>query len=192
VIARRGLMAVRAYVDLESAGFVTSRVGKGTFVAAGLPATERAALPRRGVLPWASIVAPHAVAEPLGRFDRLARAYQRTDLVQLGNMHPSAELLPNELFQRCLDHTLRQLGSQALTYGPREGLPRLRALIAEDLGRQGMPAIADDVDRHLRQSAGPGSRGAGAGMPRRRLRSRCSDVPGRANVLRCKPREPTG
>ena len=136
---------VRAYLDLETAGFVTSRVGKGTFVAASLPTAQRAAPAQRSALPWASLVAPHAIAEPLGRFDRLARAYQRTDLVQLGNMHPSAELLPIELFQRCLDHTLRQLGSQALTYGPREGLPRLRAVIAEDLGRQGVPATAEDV-----------------------------------------------
>jgi GntR family transcriptional regulator/MocR family aminotransferase len=141
---------VRAYAELEAAGFVLSRVGRGTFVAAAAPAPPKAALQKsavlpRNTLPWSSLVAPHAVGEPLGRFDRLARAMQRDDHVHLGSMHPSADLLPVELFQRCVDHVLRTVGARALGYGSREGLPRLRALIAEDLARQGVPASAEDV-----------------------------------------------
>jgi DNA-binding transcriptional MocR family regulator len=136
---------VRTYADLEGAGFVVSCVGRGTFVAVTPPAAQGAPLPQRPGLPWSSLLAPNAIAEPLGRFDRLARASQRDDLVQLGHMHPSADLLPVGLFQRCLDHVLRTVGARALSYGPREGLPRLRALIAEDLGRQGVPATAEDI-----------------------------------------------
>jgi len=138
---------VRTYADLEAAGFVVSRVGRGTFVSATptAPAASPAAQPApRGGLPWSSLVAPHAVAEPLGRFDRLARPH-RDDHIQLGAMHPPPELLPSELFQRCIDHVLRTLGPRALTYGPREGVPSLRASIAEDLRRQGVPASAEDV-----------------------------------------------
>jgi GntR family transcriptional regulator/MocR family aminotransferase len=136
---------VRAYADLEAAGFVVSTVGRGTFVADGpAPAAVAPARPQSS-LPWASLVAPHAVAEPLGRFDRMARASQRDDLIHLGRMQPSSDLIPVELFQRCVDHVLRTLGARALGYGPREGLPRLRALIADDLARQGVPATAEDV-----------------------------------------------
>src|SRR5262252_3544379 len=138
---------VRTYADLEAAGFVVSRVGRGTFVSAtpSAPVAAPMAAPApRGGLPWSSLVAPHAVAEPLGRFDRLARAH-RDDHIQLGAMHPPPELLPSELFQRCIDHVLRTLGPRALTYGPREGVPSLRASIAEDLRRQGVPASAEDV-----------------------------------------------
>jgi DNA-binding transcriptional MocR family regulator len=140
---------VRAYADLEAAGFVVSRVGRGTFVTAGARVAPVAAAPQaspqRGALPWSSLVASHAVAEPLGRFDRLARSAQRDDLVHFDHMHPSADLLPVDLFHRCLDHVLRRLGARALGYGMREGIPKLREVIADDLGRQGVPATADDI-----------------------------------------------
>jgi DNA-binding transcriptional MocR family regulator len=140
---------VRSYADLEAAGFVVSRVGRGTFVTAVAQAKPVANAPKpkaqRGPLPWSSLVAPHAMAEPLGRFDRLARTVQRDDLVHFDHMHPSADLLPVELFQRCLDHAMRRVGARALGYGMREGLPQLRAVIADDLGRQGVPATAEDI-----------------------------------------------
>jgi len=136
---------VRAYADLEAAGFVVSSVGRGTFVAAAKASVSKAEVRERASLPWGSLIASQANAEPLGRFDRLARTALRDDLIQLAHMHPAEELLPVELFQRCLQYALKTLGSRALSYGPREGLPRLRALIAEDLGRQGVPASADDV-----------------------------------------------
>jgi GntR family transcriptional regulator/MocR family aminotransferase len=140
---------VHAYADLESAGFVVSKVGRGTFVAttpaSGVePLQSEVASTRRNALPWSRLIAPQAIAEPLGRFDRLARI-SRGDVIHLGRMHPSADLLPVDLFQRCLDHALKQHGAKALSYGPREGVPQLRALIAEELGRQGVPATADDL-----------------------------------------------
>ena len=39
----------------------------------------------------------------------------------------------------------RTLGPRALGYAPRDGLPRLRGLIAEDLRAQGVPAQAEGV-----------------------------------------------
>jgi len=140
---------VHAYADLESAGFVVSKVGRGTFVASAppsalIPLPSRPAVSQRRPLPWSSLIAPQAMAEPLGRFDRLARV-SRDDVIHLGRMHPSADLLPVDLFQRCMDHALKTYGAKALTYGPREGLAELRRSIAEELGRQGVPASADDL-----------------------------------------------
>jgi 2-aminoadipate transaminase len=138
---------VHAYADLETAGFVVSTVGRGTFVAPPAPGARLAApeSAQRAELPWSRLIAPQAVAEPLGRFDRLARVSTRDDVIHLGRMQPSSDLLPVDLFQRCLDHALKSHGPGALTYGPREGLPELRALLAQELRRQGVPASADDI-----------------------------------------------
>jgi len=136
---------VRAYEDLEAAGFVVSTVGRGTFVAdQPLPA---AGAPRasRGALPWASLTSHALEAEPLGRSERFGASPGTADTISLSRMQPSPDLLPDELFRRCLDHALRTQRNKALGYGPREGVPRLRALVAQDLERQGIPATAEDV-----------------------------------------------
>jgi DNA-binding transcriptional MocR family regulator len=138
---------VRVYQDLESAGFVVSRVGQGTFVADAPPATSggEARIHRTGALPWASLTSRGVQAEPLSRGDRLAAGGRRADTISLSAMHPSPDLLPDELFRRCLEHVLRTQRGKALTYAPREGIAPLRSLVAEDLARQGIPASAEDV-----------------------------------------------
>ena len=60
-------------------------------------------------------------------------------------MQPPPELLPHELFRRCMDHVLRASGPKALGYAPREGVRRLRELVVTDLARLGVPASVDDV-----------------------------------------------
>lgn len=136
---------VRAYADLESAGFVTSTVGRGTFVA---PQPEPAApAPARpaGGLPWGSLLSSVADAEPLRRTERFGRSPTGRDVVNLTRMAPSADLIPADLLRRCADHVLRAEGAAALAYAPPEGLPRLRALVAQDLALSGVPVTPDDV-----------------------------------------------
>ncbi|HET7823871.1 MAG TPA: PLP-dependent aminotransferase family protein [Anaeromyxobacter sp.] len=137
---------VRVYQDLEAAGFVVSRVGQGTFVADAPPAASGDETPVRhgGALPWASLTSRGARAEPLSRGERLGGA-RRPDTISLSAMHPSPDLLPDDLFRRCLEHALRTQRGKALAYAPREGIAPLRTLVAEDLARQGIPASADDV-----------------------------------------------
>lgn len=138
---------VRAYQDLEQTGFVTSTVGRGTFVALRLPEIRHAPTEvKTAGIAWSALVSRAAANEPLGRADRLARfASAGPDVVDLTRMQPSTDLLPEDLLRRCLDHVLRNQGARALAYCPRDGLPRLRALISEDLGRQGVPASPDDI-----------------------------------------------
>jgi GntR family transcriptional regulator/MocR family aminotransferase len=152
---------VRAYDDLLAAGFVESTVGRGTFVArpqpraakgAGASATTRSAgspgdAAGEGGLPWSTLVARAALAEPLSRVERLQRSVSAmsTDTINLARMEPSPDQIPDELLRRSSEHVFRTLGARALAYSAREGLPRLRALIAEDLARQGVPAAADDI-----------------------------------------------
>jgi len=140
---------VRAYQELEAAGFVTSTVGRGTFVAehwraSGPQPTPPGAEERLG-LPWTSLASNAMTVEPLGRSDRLVRHASPSGAIDLGRMQPSADLLPGELLRRCIDHVLRNRGGRALGYAPREGLPRLREIIARDLQSQGVPATAEDL-----------------------------------------------
>jgi 2-aminoadipate transaminase len=137
---------VRAYADLEAAGFVGSTVGRGTFVLAQpAPRAPLAPAPTSRGTPWASLFSSVALSEPLRRPERYARIPGGGDAVNLARMQPSHDLLPDELLRRCMEHVLRTEGPRALSYAQAEGLPRLRELIAADLAHSGVPAKLDDV-----------------------------------------------
>lgn len=136
---------VRAYTDLETSGFVSSTVGRGTFVETMRPARTPPRRIETAPLPWASLVSNASNSEPLSRGRRFARSEAGRDVINLTRTQPSNDLLPHDLLRRCIDHVLRSQGPKALGYAPPDGLPRLRQLIAEDLALQGVPAKADDV-----------------------------------------------
>jgi DNA-binding transcriptional MocR family regulator len=144
---------VRAYEDLLAAGFLQSTVGRGTFVAAqtNVPGTSPprspGAVAAEGALPWNSLLAHAVTVEPLSRVERLQRSVgpMSTDAINLSRLEPDPDQIPDELIRRCTDHVLRSLGSKALRYAARDGLPRLRGLISEDLARKGVPAPADEI-----------------------------------------------
>lgn len=141
---------VRAFEELTAAGLLRSRVGSGTFVSEP-PKTKVApsSSPDAPRLPWDTLLSRAARVDALRRFDRLARSVAAgaagRDVVDLQRMQPSPELMPVASFRRCLDHVLRVHGGRALGYAPREGLPRLRRVIAERLSESGVPARAEDV-----------------------------------------------
>src|SRR5439155_15507774 len=87
--------------------------------------------------------------EPLSRMDRLQRSAvpmsKSMEPINLARLDPSADQIPDQLIRRCTEHVLRTLGGKALRYSARDGLPRLRGLIAEDLARRGVPATAEDI-----------------------------------------------
>ena len=138
---------VRAYEALEDAGFVDSAVGRGTFVSAAARPEVVAPEPPKVVsgVSWSRVVSRAGRAEPLTRWDRVAQRIQTKQVINLTRMQPSEDLIPTALFKRCLDHVLRAGGGKALQYAPREGLPRLREAIRDDLLRQGVACPTEDV-----------------------------------------------
>lgn len=153
---------VRAYRDLEEAGFVESTVGRGTFVKAlpraqsvpkdarttsGAPSIEAAPIlsPTAPSLPWASLLAERATSEPIRRVARRARRPLLGPAIDLSRLQPGPDLLPVKLLSRCMEHVLDRSGGRALGYAPLEGAASLREQIAADLARQGVPASAEDV-----------------------------------------------
>ena len=137
----RNTVAV-AYERLTAEGFLTSRVGAGTFVgtepvaaASGSRSGRRSAPPGGGVRPrpvWGSM--PPAVAdhEPAPRHDF------RVGL-------PDAGLFPIETWRRLVSQELRRSAIRP-TYGAPSGHPGLRAAIAQYIGvARSVHARPDDV-----------------------------------------------
>lgn len=139
---------VRAYRALEDAGFVVSTVGRGTFVR-DVPgrrgAAQGARPPQAGGIAWGSLFSEASGAEALSRRERLRPLPDARAAINLGGMQPAADLLAADQLKRCFDHVLRTRGGRVLGYAPRGGVPRLRALIAEDLTRHGVSARMDDI-----------------------------------------------
>lgn len=138
---------VRAYADLEAAGFVTSTVGRGTFVETTTPARKSSLPPKRTARPiaWTSILGRAGSSDALARGERYPRRIEGRDVVNLARMQPSIDLLPDELFRRCVARALGEHGGHAMTYALPEGIPRLRTAIAEELASRGVPTRAEDV-----------------------------------------------
>jgi DNA-binding transcriptional MocR family regulator len=138
---------VRAYEDLVSSGFAESTVGRGTFVATA-PARlvpVKTAHTERPPLPWSSLLSSAITNDTFARAERFAAPAAGPDAIHLARMQPVDDLLPHDLLRRCIDRVLHEQGPDALGYSGTQGLPKLRALIAEDLGRQGVPAAAEDI-----------------------------------------------
>jgi GntR family transcriptional regulator/MocR family aminotransferase len=145
---------VRAYEDLLAAGFLESTVGRGTFVAkrgsaSAPPRAGTSASAPVGAVAWSSLMARTMLAESFTRLERLHQSapplISGSDAINLAKLEPSPDQLPDDLFRRCTEHVLRAQGGRVLRYAARDGLPRLRAVIAEDLAKKGVPAPAEDI-----------------------------------------------
>ncbi len=126
-----------AYERLVSEGFVTSRVGAGTFVSDRVAAPNKAKH-RGGRSPlharpiWNAVSLSVAFAQP-AQFDF------RTGL-------PDASLFPHKAWRRLIARELRGEATEAGVYGHPAGLAALRGAIARHIGiSRGVRATADDI-----------------------------------------------
>lgn len=128
---------VAAYDQLAAEGFVTSRVGAGTFVSDELVRVRRGTSGRvDGVLRpraiWDSVDLPTVFAHP-ARFDF------RTGL-------PDASLFPHRTWRRLVARAMRVSEKSEGTYQHAAGRLSLRAAIARHIGvARGVEASADDI-----------------------------------------------
>lgn len=126
-----------AYDRLASEGFLTSRIGAGTYVSNHFaPAPQSRAQKGEGVLRtksvWDSVRLSHA-------FDKPADFDFRTGL-------PDATLFPHETWRRLLNRELRSTVKTAGVYDSSGGHRGLREAIARHIGiSRGLQASADDV-----------------------------------------------
>ena len=85
-----------------------------------------------------SRVQPSAIRE-------LLRLGTDPDIISFGGGYPDPALFPIEELRLVYADLLTPAHAAALQYTASNGLPRLRAQVAERLSRDGMPATADDV-----------------------------------------------
>jgi GntR family transcriptional regulator/MocR family aminotransferase len=132
-----------AYERLAGEGYLTARVGAGTFVSAKFPPfTVRAG--RRATTPglrhrriWDEVNAAPALSQPT--FARTARFDFRSGAVD-------ASLFPSETWRRLLRGELRGETIGAGTYGAPAGHPSLRAAIGRQLAlSRGIQGSAENV-----------------------------------------------
>jgi len=67
------------------------------------------------------------------------------DLIGFGGGQPAAESYPVEALERAFSRAILDHGRDVLPYGPTQGLPALRELVAERLAQRGIDATADNV-----------------------------------------------
>ena len=125
-----------AYERLVAEGYLTARVGAGTFVAS-VPAVT--AVVRKGVDPlrprsdWTFAPLPTGAETPAPRYDF------RTGI-------PDAQLFPFDTWRRLVAAEVRLRANSPGTYAEPHGHPALRAAIARYLGYgRGVRATPDDV-----------------------------------------------
>ena len=131
-----------AYERLTAEGFLTSRVGAGTFVTTSQP-TVHAPTPRGRSAPVGSAVRPRLVwadAEPFA----LPRPARPRFNFSVGI--PDARLFPWETWRRLVGQILRPATFREIGYDAPEGSAELRAAIARYIGvSRSVRAAAEDV-----------------------------------------------
>lgn len=124
-----------AYDELAAAGLVEGRVGAGTVVTG----------PREGAVRRWGDLDPGPPRDQAGALYDLLRLANRPGLVRFNLDAPAPELLPIESFNRSLRTALRVRGPEAYSYGPVEGSPLLREMIARYLATRGIAAGPDQI-----------------------------------------------
>jgi len=119
---------VEAYEWLIAEGYVESRRGSGTYVLADLPVPARSG---------------NRLKDPPRRTDVLPKQPVRVDFK---SGLPALDLFPRRAWKAALSKAIHNAKTEHLGYGPVEGLPQLRRVIAQYVGRtRGLPVAPEQV-----------------------------------------------
>jgi GntR family transcriptional regulator/MocR family aminotransferase len=137
-----------AYAELEAAGLVTARTGRGTFVSPTpqAPPVAEPTRPEAGDLPfWQQALA----ARPLPSGDRQWQALMaRADdpgIISFAGGVPDLMTFPVDDFRKAMQTVFKRDGQAAMGYGQVQGYPPLRDAIARFLGEQGIAVTPDEI-----------------------------------------------
>jgi DNA-binding transcriptional MocR family regulator len=135
------LTAARVYRKLAELGYVTARVGRGTFVRSLAPAgsAEHGDDWQVYALPQRELIYPEQVLA-----DTFATAGQ-SGLISLAVGFPSPKVYPTAALARITAEVFEQEGGEALSYLPAEGLWELRDQLAARGRHEGWAEEADEI-----------------------------------------------
>ncbi|MBS1968488.1 MAG: PLP-dependent aminotransferase family protein, partial [Chloroflexi bacterium SZAS-1] len=121
---------LEAYAQLLAEGYITGRVGAGTYVARALP-DELLSVPPRGAVLSQPAAAEHQLSQ---RGTRLTTALPHvanpTPLISFRPGQPAFDAFPFDIWRRLLDRRWRRPPRELLNYGDPAGWRPLREAIA--------------------------------------------------------------
>lgn len=134
----------RAYDDLASGGLVVRHVGRGSFVAPGVPRAPARREAAPAGLPWEEIYSTRARALVAGTLSVLPTAGAE-GAVNFSSYFPDPSLFPVRGFLRALEAAMRREGTSLLGYGSAAGYPPLRSYLASSNRRRGMQLEEEEI-----------------------------------------------
>jgi GntR family transcriptional regulator / MocR family aminotransferase len=135
-----------AYAELSVDGLIVSRTGSGTFV---LAPPAHSPPPNADKTLWPLWQQEIRQRRPLNLQrqdpDQLLRAAGHPDPLNFAAGIGDPSLFPMDEFRKILQSVMRRDGIKALEYGPCEGNPDLRRVIAHVLSRQGVQTGPENI-----------------------------------------------
>lgn len=95
--------------------------------------------------PWSNRFAQRAKTAGSSAIRELLKLTQQPDIISFGGGLPAPEVFPVKEFQAACQRVLEDRGPASLQYGPTEGYPPLRELIARHTSRYGIKAKPENV-----------------------------------------------
>ena len=99
---------------------------------------------RRGTR-WEDVMARRTARMKGSAIRELLKITMQPDVISLAGGLPAPELFPIQEFKEACEHTLDHDGQLALQYGPTEGYPPLKELLAGSIRKHGVPAQPGNV-----------------------------------------------
>lgn len=133
-----------AYEQLVAEGYLSRRVGSGTFVASSLPGRPLGA--RSGFRPPAAAETPRGLSARGRSLSRSLTCNDPLSVRAFGAGFPALDEFPAELWRRLTSRRLRLAGASLFGYGDPAGYPPLREAIARYLSEsRGVRCRPEDV-----------------------------------------------
>jgi GntR family transcriptional regulator/MocR family aminotransferase len=137
-----------AYAELEAAGLVYTRMGRGTFVSATPEdhhpsASER---PESDKWPlWQQALAARPLQSADDQWPGLLARAQEPGVISFAGGVPDLDTFPMDDFRKAMQTVFKRDGQAAMDYGQVQGYPPLREAITHFLGEQGIAVTPDEI-----------------------------------------------
>lgn len=128
---------IAAYDLLVEMGAAAGHTGRGTFLVGSRSAPSSD--------PWRSTFARAVEGPGVSSLLTIYRIATSHEGISLAGGYPAGELMPVDAFARAMEKTLRDRGTEVLSYGPTAGYGPLRETIAAAMRDRGSPCDASSI-----------------------------------------------
>ncbi len=137
---------IAAYDHLVASGIATGQTGRGTFLIDTMSGYKgRGDVGAQREDSWLGAFARAVQGPGVGNLLTIYRIATSHEGISLAGGYPAGELMPVEEFARAMEKTVRERGSEVLSYGPTAGYGPLRETIAADMSRKGSPCDPSSI-----------------------------------------------